>query len=45
MGYFMLGMCAGIIVSGMIYIFLFVKDFVEWEDELQDWMDRDQDDE
>lgn len=33
MGYFMLGICAGIIATGLAFSIMFAKDLAKWEEE------------
>lgn len=33
MGYFMLGICAGIISTGLAFSIMFTKDLAKWEEE------------
>ena len=39
MGYFMLGICAGIIVTGLAFSIMFAKDFAKWEEDEEEMED------
>ena len=36
MGYFLLGICAGIIITGLAFSIICAKDFARWEEELEE---------
>ena len=36
MGYFLLGICAGIIITGLAFSIICAKDFARWEEEQEE---------
>lgn len=41
MGYFLLGICAGIISTGLTFSIMFAKDLAKWEEEEEEMTEED----